>query len=81
MAETLPALPVDLSDLAARAAEFARSSRSAATERAYRSDWTNRDAIGPRRATAAARRPRPRGVAHDLQSTTRTRITAYVTEV
>ena len=41
MAETLPALPVDLSDLAARAAEFARSSRSAATERAYRSDWTD----------------------------------------
>jgi len=41
MTETLPALPVDLSDLAARAAEFARSSRSAATERAYRSDWTD----------------------------------------
>jgi len=41
MVETLPALPVDLSDLAARAAEFARSSRSAATERAYRSDWTD----------------------------------------
>ena len=41
MAETLPALPVDLSDLAARAAEFARSSRSAATERAYRSDWAD----------------------------------------
>src|SRR5215469_11298370 len=41
MAETLRALPVDLSDLAARAAEFARSSRSAATERAYRSDWAD----------------------------------------
>jgi len=41
MVETLPALPVDLSDLAARAAEFARSSRSAATERAYRSDWAD----------------------------------------
>jgi site-specific recombinase XerD len=41
MAETLPALPVDLSDLAARAAEFARCSRSAATERAYRSDWAD----------------------------------------
>ena len=41
MVETLPVVPVDLSDLAARAAEFARSSRSAATERAYRSDWTD----------------------------------------
>jgi len=41
MAETLPALPVDLSEFAARAAEFARSSRSAATERAYRSDWAD----------------------------------------
>jgi len=41
MAESLPALPVDLADLAARAAEFARSSRSAATERAYRSDWAD----------------------------------------
>ena len=41
MTETLPALPVDLSDLAARAAEFARRSRSAATERAYRSDWAD----------------------------------------
>ena len=41
MTETLPALPVDLSDLAARAAEFARGSRSAATERAYRSDWAD----------------------------------------
>ena len=38
MAETLPALPVDVSDLAARAAEFARSSRSAAIQRAYRSE-------------------------------------------
>jgi integrase len=41
MAEGLPALPVDLSDLGTRAANFARSSRAAATERAYRSDWAD----------------------------------------
>jgi hypothetical protein len=37
MAETLPAAAVDLAGLGARAAEFARTSRSATTERAYRS--------------------------------------------
>jgi integrase len=41
MAETLPALPLDLGEIGARAAELARSSRSAATERAYRSDWAD----------------------------------------
>ena len=41
MVETLPALPVDLVRLGARAAEFARTSRSPATERAYRSDWAD----------------------------------------
>lgn len=41
MAETLPALPLDLGQIGARAAELARSSRSAATERAYRSDWAD----------------------------------------
>src|SRR5262245_28972829 len=41
MAETLPALPVDLIRLGTRAAEFARTSRSPATERAYRSDWAD----------------------------------------
>ena len=41
MVETLPALPVDLVRLGVRAAEFARTSRSPATERAYRSDWAD----------------------------------------
>jgi hypothetical protein len=41
MVERLPARPVDLSELDARAAEFARTSRGAATERAYRSDWAD----------------------------------------
>jgi integrase len=41
MAETLPALPLDLGEIGARAAELARTSRSAATERAYRSDWAD----------------------------------------
>jgi integrase len=41
MAETLPAIPVDLAELGARAADFARFSRSPATERAYRSDWAD----------------------------------------
>jgi integrase len=41
MAETLPALLIDLVHIGARAAEFARTSRSAATERAYKSDWTD----------------------------------------
>ena len=41
MAETLPAKPIDLAELGARAADFARTSRSAATERSYRSDWAN----------------------------------------
>lgn len=41
MAETLPALLVDLDDLGIRAAEFARASRSLATMRAYRSDWAD----------------------------------------
>jgi hypothetical protein len=44
MVETLPALPIDLAALGARAADFARTSRSAATERAYRSDWANFEA-------------------------------------
>jgi site-specific recombinase XerD len=41
MVETLPARPIDLAELGARAANFARTSRSAATERAYRSDWAD----------------------------------------
>jgi site-specific recombinase XerD len=41
MAETLPALPVDLAALGARAAEFARLARSPATVRAYQSDWAD----------------------------------------
>lgn len=41
MGETLPALPLDLEEIGARAAELARYSRSPATERAYRSDWTD----------------------------------------
>jgi integrase len=41
LVETLPALPVDLVRLGTRAAEFARTSRSPATERAYRSDWAD----------------------------------------
>jgi site-specific recombinase XerD len=41
MVEILPLLPVDLAELAVRAADFARTSRSAATERGYRSDWTD----------------------------------------
>jgi site-specific recombinase XerD len=43
MAERLPALRVDLADIGARAAEFARSARSSATQRAYRSDWADFD--------------------------------------
>ena len=39
MVETLPA--IDLAQIGARAAELARTSRSAATERAYRSDWAD----------------------------------------
>jgi hypothetical protein len=38
MAKTLPALPVDLEEIGVRATDSARTSRSAATERAYRSD-------------------------------------------
>jgi integrase len=41
MAETLPAPLVDLADLGARAADFARASRSVATLRVYRSDWAD----------------------------------------
>jgi hypothetical protein len=41
MAETLPALPLDLGQIGVRPADLARSSRSAATERAYRSDWAD----------------------------------------
>ncbi|HEV2303171.1 MAG TPA: site-specific integrase [Stellaceae bacterium] len=41
MTERLPAVPIDLSELGARAAEFARASRAPATERAYRSDWAD----------------------------------------
>jgi hypothetical protein len=39
--ETLLPLPIDLAGLGARTAEFAGTSRSAATERAYRSDWAD----------------------------------------
>ena len=35
MAETLPALPLDVMEIGERAAQFARSSRASATERAY----------------------------------------------
>jgi hypothetical protein len=38
MAKTLPAPPVDLEEINARAAEFGLTSHSAATERADRSD-------------------------------------------
>jgi hypothetical protein len=38
---SLRALPVDLGEIGTDAAEFARSSRSAATERAYRFDWAD----------------------------------------
>jgi integrase len=41
MVETLPALRIDLNAIGARAAAFARLSRSAATERAYGSDWVD----------------------------------------
>jgi hypothetical protein len=41
MVETLPALPVDLAEIGARAAELPRTWRSAATERAYRFDWAD----------------------------------------
>ena len=41
MVEMLPAKPIDLAELGARAADFARTSRSAATERAYRSDFSD----------------------------------------
>jgi hypothetical protein len=41
MGETLPALPINLEEIGARAAELARFSRSTATERAYRSDSTD----------------------------------------
>jgi hypothetical protein len=41
MVETLPALPLNLEEIGARAAELARTSRSAATECAYRSDWAD----------------------------------------
>src|SRR6516225_5703391 len=65
MAETLPALPVDLSDLAARAAEFVRSSRSAATERAYRSDWADYTVAPDRRTVALRRRRRALGLTQE----------------
>lgn len=39
MTEKLPAIISDLADLGTRAADFARTSRSIATLRAYRSDW------------------------------------------
>src|SRR5499427_5619489 len=41
MAETLPALPLDIMEIGERAAQFARSSRASATERAYQSDWSD----------------------------------------
>ena len=56
MAETLPAKPIDLAELGARAADFARTSRSAATERSYRSDWAD-FAMGARRPSASRCQP------------------------
>jgi integrase len=41
LSETLPARIVSLADLSARAADFARASRSVATLRAYRTDWAD----------------------------------------
>src|SRR5215472_11737335 len=41
MAETLPALPLDVMEIGERAAQFARSSRAPATERASQSDWSD----------------------------------------
>ena len=41
MVETLLARSIDLAELGTRTAQFARSSRSAATERAYRGDWAD----------------------------------------
>jgi hypothetical protein len=41
MAETRPALPLDVMEIGERAAQFARSSRAPATERAYQSDWSD----------------------------------------
>ena len=41
MVETLPARPIDLAELGARAVALARKSRSPVTERAYRSDWAD----------------------------------------
>jgi hypothetical protein len=41
MAKTLPARSIDLAELGADAADFAAALRSAATERACRSDWAD----------------------------------------
>jgi len=41
MAETLPALPLDVMEIGERAAQFARSSRAPPTERAYQYDWSD----------------------------------------
>ena len=41
MAETLPALPLDVMEIGERAAQFARPSRAPATERAHQSDWSD----------------------------------------
>jgi len=41
MAETRPALPLDVMEIGERAAQFARSSRARATERADQSDWSD----------------------------------------
>jgi hypothetical protein len=46
MSDALPAPLIDLEGLGERAAAFARSSRSPATRRAYKSDWTHFAAWG-----------------------------------
>src|SRR5262249_20663020 len=46
MSDTLPAPLIDLEGLGERAAAFARASRSPATRRAYKSDWTHFCGLG-----------------------------------
>ena len=57
MAETLPALPLDVMVIGERAAQFARSSRAPATERAYQSDWS--DFVGWCRQAGVVALPAP----------------------
>src|SRR5262245_55378262 len=49
MSETLPARPIDLAELGARAVALARNSRSTATENAYRSPTIGLPAVRPSR--------------------------------